>query len=95
MFIARACVALICVDCPKKLLQRNPEMPPAAMTDDMMIYFAPSDRARKCYVFPFALGWFVKQLHTGENLEEFRDLVSLPCTSEDLTHVFVCVLGNS
>ena len=37
------CVAPLCTECEKSLYKRKPELPQAALTNDMMIYYAPSE----------------------------------------------------
>ena len=38
-----SCVAPMCTECQSKLCKRTPELPPAAPTNDMMIYYAPTE----------------------------------------------------
>ena len=137
------CVAPVCTECSKQLFQRKPQMPPAALANDMMIYYAPSElyefnatvmemicasvciTSMICFTlekkyrgnraldetmhanqyrmaargnvtsFPLPWGDLLQQLHTGENMEELSDLVSLPRTGEDLTHVVSVLLKTA
>ena len=38
-----SCVAPMCTECRSKLVKRKPELPPAALTNDMMMYYAPAE----------------------------------------------------
>ena len=37
------CVAPVCIECQTHICKRTPELPPAALTNDMMIYYTPTE----------------------------------------------------
>ena len=38
-----SCVAPMCTECHSKFCKQTPELPPAAPTNDMMLYYAPTE----------------------------------------------------